>query len=194
MRNIFKRVWTWVMVALVALPAFQSCKNDEGDFLKDVPSELTLKCGYSQQVIFVPDDVLMIPAILATMKWESDDNEIAVISEGEIVGNGVGETEIRILDADEKNVLKVCHVTVTPTVEIDLKPGETAVVEDLLDASFKSLSSVSSQNGAVAKVTRGYEGAKSYYLIEAVATGTTEVSCINSDRTRRAVIAVNVTE
>lgn len=54
------------------------------------------------------------PLLSGNIRWESSDNKVACVSNGVILGTGVGECQVTVSDND-KNFTAVCNVTVLPT-------------------------------------------------------------------------------
>lgn len=132
MKHIMKRTCAWILAALLVMPLLQSCKSDEDDFIQDFPSECTLKVGESCLIVDIAEDALVVPAVMANFKWQSDDENVAIVKNASIQGVGIGETEIRIYNSDASEVLAVVQVKVLPTASVTMKAGETRVITDIL--------------------------------------------------------------
>lgn len=132
MKHIMTRACAWILAALLVAPLLQSCKSDEEDFIKDFPSECTLKLGESCLIVDIAEDALVVPAVMANFKWQSDDENVAIVKNASIQGVGIGETEIRIYNSDASEVLAVVQVKVLPTASVTMKAGETRLITDIL--------------------------------------------------------------
>lgn len=186
------RACAWILAALLVAPLLQSCKSDEEDFVKDFPSECTLKCGELQPLIVVDEDALVVPAAIAHLQWQSDDEDVAIVENGGIRATGLGETDIRLYNSDATKLVSQIHVTVIPTATVTLKAGETVDIKELLPEQYDSYARFYSSNPSVAEVSDSWNNGKYRPILSAESPGETIISGTESAYTKSAKVVIKV--
>jgi uncharacterized protein YjdB len=145
------------------------------------PSTLSLAEGNSGTLTVI---VLPVNASNKTVIWESEDEDIATVTDGIVTGVAEGTTTITVITADG-GFDATCAVTVTPytavtgitlkqTLRLPLEEYETLIpTVEPAGATNKTISGWSSSNPTVATVIRG--------TVTAVAVGTATITATTAD-------------
>lgn len=159
--------------AILSLIYLSSCSDSNVDYLKSIPSDMTIPYGGEVPILqHLGEDIYIIPE--TDVYWSSTNDNVATIENLNIVAMGIGSATISFYeDETETKLITRTNITVTANYSVELISGQTIPLIDVMPEYATSAryftggdSNIASVSGYLtSNVINAYKPGTTYMLV-----------------------------